>query len=85
MVISRSLPLLKRTLSAASFRSSTWITLPGFTHNVDVAGDFAYVAAGVAGLQVVGVSNRATPFVAGAADTAGNAQDVPFGFHTIGQ
>ncbi len=52
------------------------IALPGFTYNVDVAGDFAYVAAGAAGLQVVNVNNRLSPFVTGAADTIGNAQDV---------
>ncbi len=52
------------------------VTMPGFTHNVDVAGDVAFVAAGSAGLQVVDAGDRSSPVVAGSIDTPGNAQDV---------
>ena len=54
----------------------TFVNIPGTTNNVDVSGNFAYVAAGSAGLQIVNVSNRSAPMIAGALDTPGNAQDV---------
>jgi hypothetical protein len=53
-----------------------FVALPGFANNVDVSGNFAYVAAGAAGLQVVNVSDRRTPTVIAALDTPGNALDV---------
>lgn len=52
------------------------LTLPGQALNVDVKGNFAYVAAGTAGLQIVDVTNRAAPIVVGSFDTPGNAQDI---------
>ncbi len=52
------------------------ITIPGYANNVDVAGDYAFVAAGAAGLQVVDVSNRANPSIVGSLDTDGTAIDV---------
>jgi hypothetical protein len=36
-----------------------------------VAGSFAYVADGTSGLQIINVSDPASPFVAGVADTPG--------------
>lgn len=52
------------------------ITIPGYANNVDVAGDFAYVAAGSKGLQIVNVSNRSAPTIVGSLDTVGTAIDV---------
>ena len=52
------------------------ITLPGTAYNVDVLGDYAYVAAGSEGLQVVDVSNRENPNLVASFDTAGNATDI---------
>lgn len=52
------------------------VTMPGFANNVDVSGNFAYVAAGSAGLQVVDVSDRKSPKTVGSEDTPGNANDV---------
>lgn len=54
----------------------TFVSIPGTTNNVDVSGDFAYVAAGASGLRIVNVSNRSAPILAGSLDTPGNAQDV---------
>ena len=54
----------------------SFVAIPGFANNVDVSGDFAYVAAGAAGVQVVGVSDRTAPTIVGSADTPGNANDV---------
>ena len=52
------------------------LTLPGSTNNVDVSGDFAYVAAGSAGLHVVNIANRSAPVLVASFDTPGNANDV---------
>ncbi|HZM91330.1 MAG TPA: Ig-like domain-containing protein [Blastocatellia bacterium] len=52
------------------------LSIPGYANNVDVSGDFAYVAAGATGLQVVSISNRRTPAIVGSLDTPGNANDV---------
>jgi hypothetical protein len=54
----------------------SFVAIPGFANNVDVSGDFAYVAAGSTGLQVVSISNRSSPVIVAALDTPGNANDV---------
>lgn len=54
----------------------SFLQIPGFANNVDVALDHAFVAAGPAGLQVVDVVDRASPRIAGSLDTPGDAQDV---------
>lgn len=54
----------------------SFVDIPGYANNVDVNGDFAYVAAGAAGLVVVDVSNRNAPAIVEARDTTGNANDV---------
>ncbi|MEP7013185.1 MAG: Ig-like domain-containing protein [Acidobacteriota bacterium] len=60
--------------------SLAFLSIPGFPNGVDVgstgAGDFAYVAAGSAGLVVVDVSNLSQPRIVGSLDTPGNANDV---------
>jgi hypothetical protein len=57
-------------------RALSFVTIPGSTNNVDVSGDFAYVAAGSAGLQVISIMNRNAPTLVAAFDTPGNANDV---------
>ncbi|MDH5445716.1 MAG: Ig-like domain-containing protein, partial [Gammaproteobacteria bacterium] len=52
------------------------IAIPGYANNVDVSGDYAFVAAGNAGLQVVDVTDRTTPVIVGSLDTAGTAIDI---------
>ena len=64
------------TVSSFSPTALSFISIPGFANNVDVAGNFAYVAAGAAGLQVVDVSDRRAPRIIGSLNTAGNANDV---------
>jgi len=54
----------------------SFLPLPGFANNVDVAGNYAYVAAGAAGLVVVNVTNRTAPSIVATLDTPGNANDV---------
>jgi hypothetical protein len=57
-------------------QAQSFVGIPGFANSVDVGGDFAFVAAGAAGLQVVDVSNRLMPRVVAALGLAGNANDV---------
>jgi hypothetical protein len=54
----------------------SYISIPGYANNVDVAGNFAYVAAGATGLQIVDVTDRRFPHIVGSLDTPGNANDV---------
>jgi hypothetical protein len=54
----------------------SWLSIPGYANNVDVAGNYAYIAAGSTGLQVVDVSNKSSPVIVSSADTPGNAYDV---------
>ncbi len=50
--------------------------LPDHIFAIDVAGAYAYVAAGEAGLQIVDVSNAALPTVVGAYDTLGSTTGI---------
>jgi hypothetical protein len=52
------------------------IPIPGFTNGIDVAGNFAYIASGPTGLQIVNVTNRNAPRIVGSTATPGNAEDV---------
>jgi hypothetical protein len=54
----------------------SFINIPGYANNVDVSGDYAYVAAGATGLQIVSVADRSAPAIVGSRDTPGNANDV---------
>jgi hypothetical protein len=50
-----------------------FVAVPDHANDVEIAGNFAYVAAGSSGLQVVDVTDRAQPRVVGSVDTAGVA------------
>jgi hypothetical protein len=63
-------------VEAFSPRALSTINIPGFPNGVAVAGNYAYVAAGATGLQVVDVTNLQAPILAGAVDTPSNANDV---------
>ncbi|MBR9911255.1 MAG: hypothetical protein GYB33_12980 [Gammaproteobacteria bacterium] len=52
------------------------VDIPGYANNVDISGDYAFVAAGAEGLQVVDVSDRTAPEVVAALDTDGTAIDI---------
>ena len=65
--------ILVRTFAPTALAA---VSIPGFANNVDVSGDYAYVAAGATGLQVVDVSDPNTPTVVSSKDTPGNANDV---------
>ncbi len=55
----------------------SFVPIPGYANSVGVSGDYAYVAAGGAGLQVVSLSaDRTHPAVVTSLPLAGNANDV---------
>ncbi len=64
------------TVEQFSPRNLSYLPIPGFANSVAVVGRYAYVAAGVGGLQVVDVSDLSHPFIAGSTYTRSNANDV---------
>jgi hypothetical protein len=54
----------------------SFVSIPGFANGVAVNGNYAFVAAGAAGLQVVNVGNRSNPVIVASLALAGNANDV---------
>lgn len=52
------------------------IAIPGYANNVKMKDNYAFVAAGSGGLQVVNVANPQAPVLAGSRATNGNANDV---------
>jgi len=69
-------PPVQVSVSSFAPTALSFISIPGFANNVDVSGNFAYVGAGAAGLQVVDVTDRRSPHIVGSLDTPGNANDV---------
>jgi hypothetical protein len=63
-------------VQAFSPRALASLDIPGFPNGVAVDGNYAYVAAGATGLQIVDVTNLQAPVLVGSADTPGNANDV---------
>ena len=64
------------TIDSFTPKASASIAIPGYANNVDLQRDYAYIAAGAAGLQVVDVSDRDNPVIVGSLDTAGTAIDI---------
>lgn len=64
------------TVQSFTPQALAFVDIPGFANNVDVSGNYAYVAAGSAGLQVVDVSDHSHPRVAATRSLPGNADDV---------
>lgn len=54
----------------------SFVDLPGYANNVKVDGNFAFVAAGSAGLQIVNIATPTAPFITSALSLPGNADDV---------
>ena len=52
------------------------LNLPGFPNKIKVQGNYAYIAAGAAGLQIVNVVNKTAPVIVGSIALPGNANDV---------
>ena len=48
----------------------------GFAKDVYVTGDYAYVADGGSGLQIIDITDPTTPILAGSYDTPGFAQGI---------
>ena len=69
-------PIVSVTVTSTSPSALSAVPIPGFANSVAVNGNYAYVAAGAAGLQIVDVTDRRNPHIVGALDTPGNANDV---------
>ncbi len=54
----------------------SFVSIPGFANSVVVNGNYAYIAAGGSGLQVVDVTNRSNPIIVASLALGGNANDV---------
>ncbi len=57
-------------------RPLSWVDIPGFAHDLAVRGNYAFVAAGPAGLQVVNVGDRSSPAIVASLSLPGDADDV---------
>jgi hypothetical protein len=57
-------------------KSLSFISIPGFANGVAANGNYAYVAAGSAGLQVVNVSDRSNPQIVASLALSGNANAI---------
>lgn len=64
------------TVTTFSPTAMGFVSIPGFANEVAVNGNYAYVAAGSAGLQVVNVGNRNAPSVVASLALQGNANDI---------
>lgn len=52
------------------------LDIPGYANNVKIQGDYAYIAAGAAGLHVIDIATRTKPTIAASFDTPGTAIDL---------
>lgn len=64
------------TITGFSPTSLGSVSLPGFANEVAVNGNYAFVAAGSAGLQVVNVADRTNPMIAASLALPGNSNSV---------
>ncbi|MBC2716168.1 MAG: hypothetical protein HF978_12745 [Desulfobacteraceae bacterium] len=58
---------------AAVFTFTGFCTTPGTASDIDVYGDFAYVADGQQGLQILRITDKTSPVITGNYDTSGDA------------
>jgi hypothetical protein len=63
-------------VSAFSPVALSSLAIPGFANDIDVNGNFAYIAAGSSGLVIVDVSNRTNPTITKTLSLPGNANGV---------
>jgi hypothetical protein len=64
------------TVTGFSPTSLGSVSIPGFANEVAVNGNYVYVAAGSAGLQVVDVTNRSNPVIVASLSLSGNTNSV---------
>ncbi|HEY0458606.1 MAG TPA: Ig-like domain-containing protein [Pyrinomonadaceae bacterium] len=63
-------------VSAFTPASSSALQIPGYANSVAANGNYAYVASGSAGLQIVNIGSGTSPQISASLDTPGNANDV---------
>ena len=64
------------TVESFQAQALSAISIPGYANNVDISGDYAYVASGDSGLTIVDVSDRTSPEIVSTLDTAGVSIDI---------
>jgi len=64
------------TVTAFTPVAQSAINIPGYANNVEVAGQYAYIAAGSTGLQVVDIVDTNNPQVVASLDTPGTSIDI---------
>ena len=64
------------TVSGFTPKALSFVAVPGFANGVAVNGNYAFIAAGSAGFQVVDVTNRSNPQIVASLSLQGNANDV---------
>ena len=66
------------TVTDFSPRALGYLALPdtGFSNNVDIAGDYAYIAAGADGLYIIDTSDKTQPILVATLALSGNGNDV---------
>jgi hypothetical protein len=67
---------LALTVETFSPQPVSFVAIPGFANNVEVAGDYAFVAAGASGLVVVDVATKNAAVVVATVASRSNANDV---------
>ncbi len=76
------------TVTSSTPTGLSFVAIPGYANSVAVNGNYAYIAAGSAGLQVVDVSDRANPRVVAGLPLQGNANSIvihgPYAFVASG-
>lgn len=68
-----AVPIIVRNFTPTALAT---IDIPGYANAVDASGNYAYVAAGSAGLHIVDVSTPDAPHIVATLNTPGNANDV---------
>ncbi len=64
------------TVSAFTPTPLSSLAIPGFANNVRVSGNYAYIAAGSAGFQVIDVTDRTQPRIVASLPIQGNANNL---------
>jgi hypothetical protein len=71
------------TIKAFTPKALSSLAIPGFANSVKVSGNYAYVAAGSAGLQVVDVTDRSAPKIVASLAVPSNANNLRIAGTTI--
>jgi hypothetical protein len=75
--------MVNGTVTGFSPTALSYIAIPGFANAVKVNGNYAFIAAGSAGLQVVDITDRTNPKIVGSLATSANANYLRIAGNTV--